>query len=298
MRKKDEGIIANGEEKVKNYLIAILNESLICKKLRMFLAALIGIILAIEYTIIEILRASGIDMYEKNRDNKKYYHTLSKLNDEAYNNKLISEKMYDRLKAINIIRRVGAHSKSGETIEGDVEVAYNAYKQLLKEINDSKGTQSNIVKELISNINIIEKEVKNKKNISFMGLVRGTNEIGRTIIIDSMLEFALLVCDKDIFIVLAIITKYRPRNVEYLKKLLEPFELKTHIDKILKKLVISGAIFIGHPHDVRVKNFNLAPVEVRTDLFSELEKYFKAYWPIIFKNYRDIEGDYDKPRDI
>lgn len=283
----------------KNYLTEILKESLICKKLRMFKPALIGIILIIEYTIIESLKELGIDVYEENRKNEKYYHTLSELNDKAYKNKLITQSMFDRLKAINILRRFGAHSKSGKTIEGDVETAYNAFKQLLKEINDYKGTQSNIVKEFISRINIIEKEVKNQKNLSFMGLVHGTNEIGRTFTIDSMLEFVLLVCDKDIFIVLAMITKYRPKNVEYLKKLLEPFKLKEkHIDEILRKLGFSGAIFIKHPHDVHVKNPNLAPIEVRQDLFSELEKYFKAYWPIIFRNYRNIEEDYDKPRDV
>jgi hypothetical protein len=283
----------------KNYLIEILIDSLRCKKSKMFQTALIGIILTIEYTIIEQLKALKIDIYEKNRDNAKYYHTLSQLNDEAYHNGLISEKMYDRLKAINMIRKFGAHSKSGETIEGDVETAYNAFKQLLKEINDYKGAQSKIVKEVISKINIIEREVKNQKNLSFMGLVHGTNEIGRTFTMDSMLKFALLVCDKDIFIVLAMITKYRPKNVEYLKKLLRPFNLKEkHLDEILRKLVAAGAVFIGHPHDVRMKDFDLAPVELRNDLFSELEKYFKAHWPIIFRNYRNIEEDYDKPRDI
>ena len=280
-----------------NYLENVIKDGLMAKKYGLFNSASFTIILAIEYCLIEALKPIGYDVYEKNKNNEKYHHTLFELTDEAFKNNLISQKMHDRLKAINILRRSFAHSKSGETIESDINMAFEVLKQLLLELGSFKGQKSSLVEYLHLNIHSIENNVKEQKNISFMGLVNATNEIDRSYSIDWLLNFALVTCNEDILLVLAMITKYSPPNGESLKKLLKPFNLSDgKINDVLRKLAISGALWIGHPHDRRVDDPDLAPIGIMNDLKEELQKYFKANWPIMFKSFIDVEEDFDRLR--
>lgn len=281
-----------------NCLENVVKNGLMAKKYGLFNSASLSIILAIEYCLIESLKPLGYDVYEENKNNKKYYHTLSDLTTKAFNNDLISQKMNDRLNALNILRRSFVHSKSGKTIENDVKTAFEILKQLLLELGSFEGQKSPLVDDLRININSIENNVKEQKNISFMGLVNATNEIGRSYSIDWSLNFALVTCNEDTLLVLAMITKYSPPDVEYLKKLLKPFNLSDgKINDVLRKLAILGALWIGHPHDRKVLDDpNLAPIEIVNDLKEELQKYFKANWPIMFKSFIDVEEDFDKLR--
>lgn len=280
-----------------NYLEDVVKDGLMAKKYGLFNSASLSIILAIEYCLIEDLKLLGYDVYEKNKDVEGYHHTLFELTSKAFKESLITQKMYDRLKAINILRRSFAHSKSGKTIENDVNMAFEVLKQLLLELGNFEGQKSPFVDDLCLNINSIENNVKYQKNISFMGLVNATNEIGRSYSIDWSFNFALVTCDEDTLLVLAMMTKYTPPNGESLKKLLKPFNLSDgKINDVLRKLAISGAIWIGHPHDRRVNDPNLAPIGIINDLKEELQKYFKANWPIMFKSFLDVEEDFDKIR--
>ena len=280
-----------------NYLENVIKDGLIAKKYRLFNSASLSIILVIEYCLIEALKPLGHDVYEIDKKSGQQDHTLNTLRSDALKNNLISQKMNDRLKAINFLRRSFAHSKSGETIESDVNTAFEGLKQLLLELGSFEGEKSSLVDDLHLNINSIENNVNIQKNISFMGLVDATNEIGRSYSIDWLLNFALVTCDEDTLLVLAMITKYSPPNVESLKKLLKPFNLSDRkINDVLRKLAILGALWIGHPHDRRVDEPNLAPIGIMNDLKEELQKYFKANWPIMFKSFIDIEEDFDKLR--
>ncbi len=284
---------------MNNYLEKITEEGLFAKKYRLFNSALITIILAIEYSLIEALISLGIDVYEENRRNKNYYHTLPELTGKAFGEALITQKMQVRLTVINMLRRSAAHSKSGETIEADVSTALESLRQLLRELQNFGGAQSPLVQGLHSRIRMIENNVAEQKNVSFMGLSSHTNEIGGSYAIDWMLSFALSICDRDTLCVLGIITKYRPPNAQRLKELLGPFQLgEQRVNEILKVLVISGAIWIGHPHDAKVTDPDLAPMSIGKDLLEELRKYFGANWRILFRCYKGIEEDFNKPRDI
>ena len=280
-----------------NYLENMVKEGLIAKKHRLFNSASITIILVIEYCLIESLMLVEFDVYKKNKDDRTYNHTFYILMTEAFKRNLISQKMNERLGALNILRNSAAHSKSGDTIESDVNTSFGILKELLLELGRFKGQTSPLVNDLRININSIENNVKNQKNISFMGLASSTNQIGRSYSIDWSLNFALVTCDEDTLLVLAMITKYSPPNGEYLKKLLKPFNLSDgKINDVLRKLAMSGVLGIGHPHDRRVEDPNLAPILIGNDLKEELQKYFKAMWPIIFKYFSDVEGDFDKLR--
>lgn len=265
-----------------NYLENAIKDGLMAKKYRLFNSASFSNILVIEYCLIEALKQLEYDVYEMNKKDEKFSHTLFKLTNEAFKKDIINQKMYDRLKAINILRRSFAHSKSGETIESDVNTTFEVLKQLLLELGSFKGQKSPLVEDLRININSIENNVKNQKKISFMGLVSSTNQIGRSYSIDFLLNFALVTCDEDTLLVLAMITKYSPPNGEYLKKLLKPFNLSDEkIYDVLRKLAISGVIWVGHSHDQRVEDPNLASIRIGNDLKGELQKYFKANWPIM-----------------
>jgi len=282
-----------------NYLENVVKDGLMAKKYGLFNSASLSTILAIEYCLIESLIPLGFNVYKEEKNNRQKPHYLPDLKNEAFNHDLISQKMDGRLDALNILRRSFVHSKSGKTIESDVNMAFDVLKELLLELGNFEGHKSPLVDDLRSNINSIEKNVTEQKNISFMGLVNATNEIGRGYSIDCLLNFALVTCNEDTLLVLAMITKYSPPNVESLKKFLKPFNLSDgKINDVLRKLAISGVLWIGSPHDRRVYDPNLAPIGIMNDLKEELQKYFKANWPIMFKSFIDVEEDFDKLRKL
>ena len=100
----------------------------------------------------------------------------------------------------------------------------------------------------------------------------------------------------DALIMLAIILKYKPNNNLVLTRLLIPFEFSPiQYSEALRRLMLTGLVFVGNPADVKQSSPLYAPISVLND--KDMYEWIRGSWKVLFKNHLDIEPSFESIRE-
>lgn len=276
-------------------LITALREINKCLAYNLYQPAIAAIAVTMENLLIESLLSKSAKIKKEERTSKKKYY-LPELNEKALSKNLISQKTYERIEILNRLRRFGTHSKTGATLGQDASYALKVLEQTITELAGNTNASKNI-KELNAKIAILEQERNQLREDmdTFMCYVHQTVK-GKSISIPLPIFWVVNVASQEVLLILAMLAKYGiPTTHKDLKERLNRFKIITpkSYQRAIRQLMFSSIIFVSHPANRKRKDSEYAEITMNKRIHKELSKYLRLHWRELFKNYKEIEPDFD-----